>query len=69
MKNFKIVLVSPKGYIFHKWVFDFKIYGELMWFLRIFGVMIQYCNITERVVVHPITGSKHTVFSPFKDKP
>ena len=65
MKRIRIVWACPKEYVLRNWVFDYKRYGNLTWFVRICGLLIQrYTVITEKVVTHPITGSKHTVFLP-----
>ena len=55
----KIVWSSPKGYVFRKWLFDFGNYMPLTIWVRICGLLIQRYQ-DERVITHPITGSKHT---------
>ena len=57
----KIVWSSPGEYVFRKWVFDFSHYRGLTTWIRVFGLLVQRYNNNERVVTHPITGSKHTL--------
>ena len=68
--KFRIAVGSPKGYRIWSWIFSFGYHKHLTVYIRFCGVLFQWYQESaewypppdEKVVVHPITGSKFTLF-------